>query len=116
MRPQININGPADILDLTQAAIHTSSCQPSRPVLGICLGQQSTMRATSGSLLDIAAGASLRGCLLMLLISLLSAAASVYTEWVMNHSQYSHETLNLQVSSGLSAPGFAFQLPYKEAN
>jgi hypothetical protein len=74
------------------------------------------MRATSGSLLDIAAGASLRGCLLMLLISLLSAAASVYTEWVMNHSQYSHETLNLQVSSGLSAPGFAFQLPYKEAN
>jgi hypothetical protein len=36
------------------------------------------------------------GLLLMLLISLLSATASVFTEWVMNHSQYRHESLNQQ--------------------
>lgn len=64
---------------------------------GICLGQYATMRATSGSLAAMAAAASLGGCVLMVGISLVSGAASVYTEWVMNHSRYSHETLNLQV-------------------
>lgn len=66
--------------------------------LGVCLGSYATMRATAGSLSDIAAASSAKaaGLLLMLLISLLSATASVFTEWVMNHSQYCHESLNLQ--------------------
>lgn len=66
--------------------------------LGVCLGSYATMRATAGPLSDIAAASSVNaaGFLLMLLISLLSATASVFTEWVMNHSQYCHESLNLQ--------------------
>lgn len=66
--------------------------------LGICIGQYATMRASAGNLSTIASTAQLKavGFLLMALISLISASASVYTEWVMNRSAFKHESLNLQ--------------------
>ncbi|WIA14349.1 hypothetical protein OEZ85_002878 [Tetradesmus obliquus] len=38
----------------------------------------------------------LPGLLVMLVVSKLSAIASVWTEWTMNHSSYKHESINLQ--------------------
>lgn len=38
----------------------------------------------------------LPGLLVMLVVSKLSAVASVWTEWTMNHSNYRHESINLQ--------------------
>jgi hypothetical protein len=66
--------------------------------LGICIGQYATLRAAAGSVGSIAAAAHFpaAGLFLMVLISLVSATASNYTEWVMNYSQYKHESLNLQ--------------------
>lgn len=47
----------------------------------------------------------------MVLISLISAVASVQTEWVMNHSQYRHESLNLQ-NMRLYSIGMALNAAY----
>lgn len=65
--------------------------------LGICISQYSTMRAAVGSLSALLSSRfTAAGFLLMVLISIISATASVYTEWVMNYSQYRHESLNRQ--------------------
>lgn len=81
--------------------------------LGICIGQWSTMRATAGSISAMAATAHFKaaGFLLMVLISLISATASNYTEWVMNFSQYRHESLNLQ-NMRLYSIGMALNAAY----
>lgn len=81
--------------------------------LGICVGQYSTMRATAGSLKTLTAASHFKvgGFLLMALISLISGIASVYTEWVMNHSQYRHESLNLQ-NMRLYSIGMALNAAY----
>lgn len=73
---------------------------------GICIGQAATMTAGDGDHRRDGAPAALAaarfarpqlaGLLVMLLIALLSAVASVYTEWLMCHSRYQHESLHRQ--------------------
>lgn len=72
---------------------------------GICIGQYATTATESSPKAAAAAAAAasgaselqqlLPGLLVMATIAMLSAVASVYTEWVMNFSSFRHESINL---------------------
>jgi drug/metabolite transporter (DMT)-like permease len=71
---------------------------------GIAIGELSTLESGSGGAQQqqpfsrAAVAQLLPGVAVMVLVALLSATASVYTEWVMNHApRYRHETIHLQV-------------------
>ncbi|KAF8059663.1 CMP-sialic acid transporter 1 [Scenedesmus sp. PABB004] len=79
---------------------------------GICLGQWASMRggggAAAGSAASAAGTAGTTGGLaaaalaaapgvgVMVVVATLSATASVYTEWLNNHSSFAHESINVQ--------------------
>ena len=69
---------------------------------GICIGQYATTTTSDSSAAQAGAASSwgdlqqvLPGLLVMVTIALMSAVASVYTEWVMNFSSFRHESINL---------------------
>lgn len=66
--------------------------------IGICVGQYATLNVSAEDTHQAGPASSwVHGALIMILVGILSAVASVYTEWVMNHnSLYRHESLNLQ--------------------